>query len=474
MSHSELRKLPSLDRLLQEPALRQAHDDYGHALLVEAGRDLLDAARRAIQAGQPAPDTPTLTAELLRSLAAITRPTVQPVINATGVILHTNLGRALLSQEAQSAMHTVSRAYSNLEYDLQTGRRGSRYVHAVELLRRLTGAEDALVVNNNAAAVLLSLAALAHGREVIVSRGQLLEIGGGFRIPDILRTSGARLVEVGTTNRTHLQDYEAAIGPDTAALLRVHASNFRQIGFTAEVDLPELVALGRTYSLPVVDDLGSGTLLDTTPFGLAYEPRVQDSVRAGATLVSFSGDKLLGGPQAGLIVGKQEVVARLRTHPLTRALRVDKVTLAALSATLEHYLRGQALEKVPVWRMIAAAPEELAARAESWAHRLRAAGVEAQVWPGQSTVGGGSLPGEVLPTRLLALPNHRADQMAFRLRAAPQPVVARIVNDTLCCDPRTVLPEQDDALIGAIVAAVDNVDAGRRRLHELSIACQNH
>ena len=348
MTDQELRKLPSVDRLLQESTVVAARAEYGHGLTHQATREVLDAARRAIQdAGQPCPELPALAQAVLARLEALTRPTLRPVINATGVLVHTNLGRAPLSDAAQTAMQMAGGGYSNLEYDLDAGQRGSRYVHAVDLLRRLTGAEDALVVNNNAAAVLLCLMALARDREVIISRGQLVEIGGGFRIPDVLRTSGARLVEVGTTNRTHLRDYEEAIGPATAMLLRVHSSNFRQIGFTAEVSLAELVALGHTHGLPVVDDLGSGTLLDTTAFGLAYEPRVQDSVQAGATLVTFSGDKLLGGPQAGLIVGQKDAIAQLRSHPLTRALRVDKTTLAGLAATLGHYLRGEAVDDDP-------------------------------------------------------------------------------------------------------------------------------
>jgi L-seryl-tRNA(Ser) seleniumtransferase len=354
MSHPELRKLPSVDRLLQHSAVTAARAEYGHDLTVATARNLLDETRAAIlDRGQPCPAPDDLAAALLARLDAASQPTLQPVINATGVIIHTNLGRAPLSEDAQRAMLLAAEGYSNLEYDLAAGQRGSRYVHAVDLLRRLTGAEDALVVNNNAAAVLLCLMALARGREVIISRGQLVEIGGGFRIPDVLQTSGAVLVEVGTTNRTHLRDFQNAISPQTAALLRVHSSNFRQIGFTAEVGLAELVALGREHGLPVIDDLGSGTLLDTTRFGLAYEPRVQDSVQAGATLVTFSGDKLLGGPQAGLIVGQAAAIARLRQHPLTRALRVDKTTLAGLAATLGHYLRGQAEQQIPVWRMIA-------------------------------------------------------------------------------------------------------------------------
>ena len=454
MSHPELRKLPSVDRLLQHSAVTAARAEYGHDLTVATARNLLDETRAAIlDRGQPCPAPDDLAAALLARLDAASQPTLQPVINATGVIIHTNLGRAPLSEDAQRAMLLAAEGYSNLEYDLAAGQRGSRYVHAVDLLRRLTGAEDALVVNNNAAAVLLCLMALARGREVIISRGQLVEIGGGFRIPDVLQTSGAVLVEVGTTNRTHLRDFQNAISPQTAALLRVHSSNFRQIGFTAEVGLAELVALGREHGMPVIDDLGSGTLLDTTRFGLAYEPRVQDSVQAGATLVTFSGDKLLGGPQAGLIVGQAAAIERLRQYPLTRALRVDKTTLAGLAATLGHYLRGQAEQQIPVWRMIAADEAALATRAAGWAQRLTTAGLDVNLVADASTVGGGSLPGETLPTRLLALPDVPADRMAARLRAGQPPVVARIVDDALCLDPRTVLPEQDDLLLAAILAA---------------------
>ncbi len=454
MSHPELRKLPSVDRLLQQPAIAAARLDHGHELTAQAARETLANARQAIVAeGALCPPLAALVRAVLNYLAEATQPTLQSVINATGVIVHTNLGRAPLSDAARAAMQSVGFGYSNLEYDLAAGQRGSRYVHAVDLLRQLTGAEDALVVNNNAAAVLLCLMALARDREVIISRGQLVEIGGGFRIPEVLATSGARLVEVGTTNRTHLSDYRNAISPTTAALLRVHTSNFLQIGFTAEVSLAELVALGQEAGLPVIDDLGSGTLLDTTQFGLAYEPRVQDSVQAGATLVTFSGDKLLGGPQAGLIVGRRDAITRLRHHPLTRAVRVDKTTVAALAVTLDHYRRGEAVRQVPVWRMIAAEPEALARRAQSWVEQLQAGGLAALVWPGRSTVGGGSLPGETLPTHLAALPGLPADHLAAALRRQQPPVVARIVQDTVVLDPRTVLPEQDQALLAATRAA---------------------
>ena len=300
----QLRHLPSIDRLLQHPALASARAAWSQELAADAARAAVEEARQAILAGASAPALEELAQQALSKLQQITQPSLRPVINATGVIIHTNLGRAPLSAAAQAAMVAAAQGYTNLEYDLGTGQRGSRYDHAVALLRRLTGAEDALVVNNNAGAVLLALAGVAAGREVIVSRGQLVEIGGGFRVPDVMAQSGARLVEVGTTNRTHLRDYEAAIGPETAGLLRVHRSNFRILGFTADVPLAEMVALAHERNLLVIDDLGSGSLLDTTIYGLAPEPRVQESVAAGADLITFSGDKLLGGPQAGLIVGR--------------------------------------------------------------------------------------------------------------------------------------------------------------------------
>lgn len=388
-----------------------------------------------------------------RRLDDLGRGTLYPVINATGVIIHTNLGRAPLSRAAREAMLEVAAGYCNLEYDLVAGERGSRHLHAEALLCRLTGAEAALAVNNNAGAVFLALSALAQGREVIISRGQLVEIGGGFRIPDVLRQSGARLVEVGTTNRTHLGDFEGAIGPETALLLRVHASNFRQIGFTAEVPLSDLVKLGAKTGVPVLDDLGSGSLLDSTRYGLASEPMVQHSVASGADLVTFSGDKLLGGPQAGLIVGREAFVARLRHHPLARALRVDKSSLAALQATLLHYLHGEAEREVPVWRMISLPLETIAVRVERWVELLREADIPAQVVSAFSTIGGGSLPGEVLPTRALALASVAPDALAASLRMGRPPVLARIVDDQVLFDPRTVAPEADTDLVGAIVNA---------------------
>ena len=378
------------------------------------------------------------------------------MINATGVIIHTNLGRAPLSAAAVAAMAAVGRGYSSLEFDLEAGGRGSRAAHVEPLLCRLTGAEAALAVGNNAAAVLFVLSAFARDREVVISRGQLVEIGGGFRIPDVMRQSGARLVEVGTTNRTYLRDYAEVVRPETAALLRVHASNFRVVGFTEAVALKPLAVLAHERGLLLIDDLGSGCLLDTAAFGLAAEPRVQDSLAAGADLVLFSGDKLLGGPQAGIILGKSELIEALRRHPFARALRPDKATIAALGATLSHYAVGDAVEQVPVWRMIALPPAAVDRRARRWA-RAAGAGAGAAVIDGRSMVGGGSLPEESLPTRLLALPPQAGagvEALARRLRQSDPPVVGRVEHDRLLLDPRTVDPGDDARVSRALKAAL--------------------
>jgi L-seryl-tRNA(Ser) seleniumtransferase len=447
------RALPSVDRLLAHEELQPVVAEYGRSLVTDEIRTVLTEARARVEAGDRVPEIVELAADVERRLARLVRGTLYPVINATGVVIHTNLGRAPLSQSARQAMEAIATGYSNLEYDLEAGSRGSRYLHVESLLSRLTGAEAALVVNNNAGAVLLMLAALASDKEVIVSRGQLVEIGGGFRIPDVMRESGARLVEVGTTNRTHLRDFRDALGSETALLLRVHSSNFRQIGFTMEVSLEEMVSLGREAGVPVIDDLGSGSLLDTTHYGLAPEPMVQQSVAAGAGLTSFSGDKLLGGPQAGLIVGNEALVARLRHHPLARALRVGKGSLAALQATLLHYVRGEAEEEIPVWRMIAMPLAVLSARAAYWAAEARSHGIPATTVPAASTVGGGSLPGETLPTCALALAHPVPDAVAAALRSGDPPVVVRISEGQLILDPRTVPQEADSLLLQALTAA---------------------
>lgn len=457
---ADLRLLPSVDQLLQRPEIQALIAAYSHAAVVDSVREALDGARTAMRSGSPAPDTDALVRSSVVAVQSTWRPTLAPVINATGVIIHTNLGRAPLSAAALAAVAAVAQGYSNLEYDLASGERGSRHSHIESLLARLVGAEAGMVVNNNASAVLLALSALAKGKEVIVSRGQAVEIGGGFRIPDVMRQSGCKLIEVGTTNRTYLRDYEDAISERTAALLQVHSSNFRVVGFTESVELAALCDLGRRRGIPVLNDLGSGSLLDSAVYGLAHEPMVQESVAAGAALTCFSGDKLLGGPQAGLIVGNLDMIARLKRHPLARAVRIDKMTLAALQATLLHYLRGEAATHVPVWMMIARSVADIENEALAWAAEIGALpGVTAAVVDGRSTVGGGSLPGETLPTRLVAINlqgvTRRGHEplvagLARRLRALQPPVITRIEHNAMLLDPRTVLAAQSAALVDQV------------------------
>jgi len=445
---AEFRKLPAVDALLRQPTLALLSAHYSQEQTTSAIRAVLAQAREQIRAGAMAPTLDQLTATIAQQVAAHELPSLRPVINATGVIVHTNLGRAPLSQGAIDAVAAVAAGYSNLEYDLAAGERGSRHDHARHLLCELTGAEDALVVNNNAAAVYFVLLALCQGRQVLVSRGELVEIGGGFRIPDVLQQSGAQLVEVGTTNRTHLRDFQAAIGPATAAIMRIHSSNFKQIGFVTMPALAELGALARQHAgLLLIDDLGSGTLLDTRPYGLAPEPMVQERIAAGADLVTFSGDKLLGGPQAGIIVGRTELIARLRRHPMARALRVDKLTFAALNATLQSYARGRATAELPVWQMISREVSAIRHQVQGWQAHLAQAHLASAVVAGESAVGGGSLPGETLPTALLAIDHPAPDLIAARLRAQDPPLVCRIQHDRLLFDGRTVLPAQEASLL---------------------------
>lgn len=445
-----LRSLPSVDALLTHRPIQVLIEKCGRDLVLIAVRSVIDAARHEILRSAPIDlSLKALTAQVESSLHETIRPSLVPVINGTGVIIHTNLGRAPLSASAQAAMSEAALGYTNLEYELHSGRRGSRLTHAGKMLRRLTGAEDAVVVNNNASALILILSALAEDREVVISRGQLVEIGGGFRIPAIMQASGAQLAEVGTTNRTRLADYAAALSEQTAMLLRVHASNFKQVGFVQEAAPDKLVSLAREGGVLAVDDLGSGTLIDTAPYGLDHEPMVQESVAAGFDLVCFSGDKLLGGPQAGIIVGRREVVTKLKRHPLARALRVGKLTYSALLATLSHYQRGEALEQIPVWQMIAQPLLDLEARAQAWA-----AQTGGRVLPGESTVGGGSLPGATLPTALLALDAAKPDQLTAKLRLAQPPVIARIADGQVLIDPRTILPNQDADLLRALKSAL--------------------
>ena len=449
------RRIPSVDRLLSDKRLLALAVEASHETVAALARERLEDARRGVADGVAPPPLDVLVEDVCATAARLLGPEPAPVINATGVVLHTNLGRAPLSAAAAEAVARVASSYSDLELDLEEGARGSRQAHVSGILRHLTGAEAGLVVNNNASAVLLALSAIAYGKEVIVSRGEAVEIGGGFRIPDVLNRSGAVLREVGTTNRTYAADYESAICADTGALLKVHTSNFVITGFTHETTIGELVEIGARHGVPVIHDLGSGCLLDTARFGLAHEPMVQESVDAGVDLACFSGDKLLGGPQAGIIVGKRDAVTRLASHPLARAMRIDKLSLAALTSTLVHYLKGEAVEAIPVWRMIAAPLDGL----EAAARRLQeASGGTGRVERGLSTVGGGSLPGETLPTWLLTIDvgdaPGGATALAARLRASDPPVVARIDNDRVTIDPRTVLPGQEEPLARALHAAV--------------------
>ena len=451
--HEELRKLPSVEKILQRAELQPSIGEKGHSLVVQSIRHVIDAARREIASGEPPPTMDGLLDRVLADLETRSAPTLRRVINATGVIIHTNLGRAPLSEDTRAAMDLVAQGYSNLEYDLALGSRSSRYEHAEQLLRHLTGAGGGLLVNNNAGAVLLVLSALGRGKEVVISRGQLVEIGGGFRIPDVMAQSGVRLVEVGTTNRTNVADYESAITEETALLMHLHHSNFKVLGFTQEVPLSELTEVGRQHGLLTVEDLGSGCLLDTSAFGLAHEPTVQEALSQGADLVCFSGDKLLGGPQAGIIIGRADLVASLKVHPLARALRVDKMTIAGIQATLMHYARDEATEKIPVWQMISLDLESIEARAASWVERLGQMGARAQVLPGLSTVGGGSLPGETLPTLLVALQHPAPDSLAQRLRTAEPAVVGRIEAGRYILDPRTILNGEEPDLLFALEQA---------------------
>ena len=441
-----LRSLPAVDALLGDAAGQALCAQYGRAATLEALREALQQSRSDIRSGAGTASSPSALLECATAmLSQRFRPGLRRVINASGVILHTNLGRAPLAEAAVQAMVEVGAHYNTLEYDLERGARGGRLKHCEAALCALTGAEAALVVNNNAAALVLLLATLAHGRDVIISRGQLIEIGGGFRVPEVMSSAGARLVEVGTTNRTRLADYERAIGPDTALLLRAHASNFRMTGFTEEAPLAQLAQLAHARGLLLVDDLGSGALLDTAQFGLLHEPTVAESMAAGADLVAFSGDKLTGGPQAGIIVGRAEPLDALKRHPLARALRADKLCLAGLAATLDLWQRGAALTQIPIWRMIAREAEELHAVAAAWAQRLGGS-----VVAGESAVGGGSLPGATLPTWLLALEVTQPDEFLAQLRAAQPPVIARIAAGRVLLDPRTVLPREEEELLAVL------------------------
>ncbi|MEK6221870.1 MAG: L-seryl-tRNA(Sec) selenium transferase, partial [Chloroflexota bacterium] len=425
----------------------------GRPLTLDTIREILDSLRALYetQGSVTIPNGEEILMRARKSLLTIASSSLQPVINATGVILHTNLGRAPLSETTIHVMQAIGMGYSTLEYDLKKGKRGSRYVHAEGLLTRLTGAESALVVNNNASALLLILAAFARRRKVLISRTQLIEIGGGFRIPDILKESGAKLFEIGATNKVHLADYKNAIEEEKIAMiLRAHRSNFKMIGFTEEPKVKELAQLAAEAGIPMVDDLGSGTLLNTERFGLEHETTVQEALEAGADLVCFSGDKLLGGPQAGIIVGKEKMINKLKKAPMARAIRADKIALAGLSATLMHYLKDEAVREVPIWQMISTDAELIKERARKWMEHRG----EGERVAGFSTVGGGSLPGESLPTFLLALDVPKPKKFVEALRRARPAIIARIEDKRVMIDPRTVMIKQEGGLLVGIQNAL--------------------
>jgi L-seryl-tRNA(Ser) seleniumtransferase len=459
-----------VDQLVRTLGGRPEVAGMPRARLTEMAREALDAERRRVLAQSAAPaDLATLTARVVERGRRAGVFSLRPLINAQGVVLHTNLGRALLSPLALERVAAVGAAYSILELDIASKERGSRYSHVEGLLRRLTGAEDALVVNNNAAAVLLALETLARGKEVVVSRGELIEIGGEFRIPDIMRRSGAILREVGATNRTHLRDYTDALGPDTALLLKVHTSNYRVVGFTAEVSSRELTELGRARGIPVMEDLGSGSLVDLRRWGFPYEPTVPEVVASGVDLVSFSGDKLLGGPQAGIVVGRAAIVSRLKKNPLNRALRIDKFTIAALEATLYAYESGTAEQTIPTLRALTEALADVRQRARRVLGRLPPAARERlgpSIVQDHAEVGGGALPTVQLPTVGIALGATPADARALdvALRVGDPPVIGRMLHDRLYLDCRTVLPIQVAVLAAAIARAAETLSATNRHV----------
>ena len=456
MNQKLLRQIPKVDELMKQPQLQQLCAAVPVQKVTEAVRQILDDLRAGILNGsiEEMPALEDLCGLVVGTANKKAEYSLKKVINATGIILHTNLGRACISERAAAAACEVAQSYSTLEYNLQAGRRGTRYSHVEELLCRLTGAESALVVNNNAAAVLLILSDMAQGGQVITSRGELVEIGGSFRVPDIMEACGAELKEVGTTNKTHLWDYDRAITDKTRALMKVHTSNYRIVGFSETPTLPELVELGHSRGLPVIEDLGSGCLVDLQQFGILGEPTVQDSVRAGVDVVSFSGDKLLGGPQAGIIVGKKAIVDKLKKHPLTRAMRVDKMTLAALEATLRSYDAGLSSE-IPTIAMLSATPAYLQGKADQLCQLMRNAGIAAEVVATEGQVGGGSVPTQMLKSFAVAVQpaGVNLDQLEINLRLGSPAIVGRINHDRFLLDVRTLRENDFDAIVKAVAEA---------------------
>jgi L-seryl-tRNA(Ser) seleniumtransferase len=458
-----LSHIPNVDRILAEPEMVQLENLYPRGIILEAVRRGLDHLRQRIMTAQGPADLDesifsfeNLLPHFMEEIENQVNPKLKRVINATGVVIHTNLGRSLLHEGAIEHIARVSRHYSNLEFDLSQGKRGDRYSHVEEILCRLTGAEAAIVVNNNAAAVLLVLNTLAEGKEVIVSRGQLVEIGGAFRIPDVMNRSGAILKEIGTTNRTHLSDYERAIGEQSALILKVHTSNFRIVGFTADVELRELAELAHSHHLPIMEDLGSGCLIDLSKYGLDREPTAQEAIKEGADIVTFSGDKLMGGPQAGIILGKGEYIERIKVNPLNRALRIDKLTLAGLESTLLLYLdETRAVREIPTLRMLTYSHDDLRKRAQKLSRKIRARiprGLRITIRDDVSQVGGGAYPVQLLPTKVITLnPDHgSAHQLERRLREGKPPIIARVSKEEVLLDVRTIGDDEGDFIIDGI------------------------
>lgn len=460
---SYLRLLPGVDEVLLSQSIQDLMRELPREIVVHAIRKVLEIKRQAILKAE-APGQRQKIDVTMRSLEReavvearkLVLPKLRKLVNATGVIVHTNLGRSLLAKEAISRVVEVACSYSNLEYDLESGKRGSRYSHVEQVLCQLSGAEAAFVVNNNAGAVLIGLNALASGKEVIVSRGELVEIGGAFRMPDIMRQGGVRLVEVGTTNRTHLKDYEDAVTSETALLLKIHTSNYRILGFTAEVEVGDLVRMGRNYGIPVMEDLGSGCLVDLSPYGLEREPTVKEIAEAGVDIVTFSGDKLLGGPQAGIILGKGEFIDRIRKNPLSRALRIDKLTLSALEGTLLCYLDGKkACDSLPTLKMISMPYERLRRRAQKILRKAKSKSLfswEVSVKKDYSQVGGGALPLMRIPTAVIAIRSkgEPIELLEQRLRKYDPPIIARIFKEELLLDCRTIQRDEDDYVAGVM------------------------
>jgi L-seryl-tRNA(Ser) seleniumtransferase len=454
-NQNELRKLPSVEKVLSDPGLAAAIERYSHPVVTETVREVIEKLRADASSGGKTPSFEAIV-DLVRSRLADEWPGfLEPVVNATGIILHTNLGRAPLSVATVEALSTVLGGYYALELDLATGERGVRALGMEKLLRLATGAESALVVNNNAAAVLLVLSTLAKGKEVIVSRGELVQIGGGFRVPEVMAASGAIMREVGTTNQTFLRDFEQAVNDNTAMLLSVHRSNFAIRGFTHDAGLAELKGLAKEFDLPLVYDLGSGALVDTAAYGMSHEPTVGEALSSGADIVCISGDKLLGGPQCGIILGKKAIVDRLRKNPLLRAVRIDKYAAITLSATLLHYLKGETSE-LPVYRMMGEPLETITERGCTMTERLAGYGIASEVIDGESLAGGGSLPDETLPTRLVRIAvNGSLDDFTRRLRLGSPPVLGRVQDGKFIIDLRTVFPDQEDSLAKAIAAVYE-------------------